>query len=170
MITLGIALFVIVLVLGFAFRSVKTIVLLIVPAAFGALFALAFMAGGDTGVSAIAIGAGATVMGIALSYSIHIISHLGHVKSIEQLLEELTYPLTIGSFTTIGAFAGLLFTKSELLRDFGLFSALTLVGTTLFSLIFLPHMLKIREHSGSEKFLHAIEVFACYRKIQFSGF
>ena len=160
MITLSIALFVIVLVLGFAFKSVKTIILLIVPAAFGALFALAFMAGGDTGVSAIAIGAGATVMGIALSYSIHIISHLGHVKSIEQLLEELTYPLTIGSFTTIGAFAGLLFTKSELLRDFGLFSALTLVGTTLFSLIFLPHMLKIREHSGSEKFLRAIEKFS----------
>lgn len=160
MITLTVALLLIILVLGFAFKSFKTIVLLIVPAAFGALFALAFMAGNSDGVSAIAIGAGATVMGIALSYSIHIISHLRHVKSIEQLLQELTYPLTVGSFTTIGAFAGLLFTKSELLRDFGLFSALTLVGTTLFSLIYLPHMLKIKEHGDSSGLLRIIEKFS----------
>ena len=39
---------------------------------------------------------------------------------------------------SIGAFAGLLFTDSQLLRDFGLFASLTLVGTTLFSLVLLP--------------------------------
>ncbi len=143
-ITLSIAILIIATLFAFTFRDIRSIFLLLVPAVFGALFALAFMSGKD-GVSAIAIGAGAAVLGIALSYSIHIVSHLRHVSSIEQLLKDLAYPLTVGSFTTIGAFAGLQFTQSTLLRDFGLFSALTLIGTTLFSLIYLPHMLKIRE-------------------------
>jgi 1-acyl-sn-glycerol-3-phosphate acyltransferase len=143
-ITLSIALFIIALLFAFVFRDLRSVLLLLLPALFGALFALAFMSARE-GVSAIAIGAGAAVLGIALSYSIHIVTHLRHVSSVEQLLKELAYPLTVGSFTTIGAFVGLLFTQSSLLRDFGLFSALTLIGTTLFSLIYLPHMLKIRE-------------------------
>ncbi|MDP3451556.1 MAG: 1-acyl-sn-glycerol-3-phosphate acyltransferase, partial [Bacteroidales bacterium] len=143
-VTLTIAIFIIAALFAFTFRDIRSTLPLLLPAAFGALFALAFLSGRD-GVSAIAIGAGAAVLGIALSYSIHIVSHLRHVCSIEQLLKDLAYPLTVGSFTTIGAFAGLQFTQSTLLRDFGLFSALTLIGTTLFSLIYLPHMLKIKE-------------------------
>jgi len=57
-------------------------------------------------------------MGIALSYSIHVITHHRHVKEIRQLLDEISYPLTVGGFTTIGAFVGLQFTNSTLLRDF----------------------------------------------------
>ncbi len=162
-ITLTIALIVIVLLLYMAFRKFSSILLLLLPAVFGALFALAFISLDKGGVSAIAVGAGATVMGIALSYSIHIISHLKHVKSIEQLIEELAYPLTIGSFTTVGAFLGLLYTQSSLLQDFGLFSALTLIGTTLFSLVFLPHMLKVEHEEKPNKIIDWIDKFSSYR-------
>jgi 1-acyl-sn-glycerol-3-phosphate acyltransferase len=158
-VTLTIAIFIIAALFAFTFRDIRSILPLLLPAAFGALFALAFMSIRD-GVSAIAIGAGAAVMGIALSYSIHIVSHLRHVCSIEQLLKDLAYPLTVGSFTTIGAFAGLQFTQSSLLRDFGLFSALTLIGTTLFSLIYLPHMLKIREVHSVGRIILWLERFS----------
>lgn len=158
-ITLSIALAIIIIVLGMAFKSVKTVILLILPVIFGAIFALAFLACEGRSISAIAIGAGAIVMGIALSYSIHMISHTNHVKSIEQLIAELACPLSIGSFTTIGAFVGLFFTNSELLIDFGLFSALLLIGTTLFSLVYLPHLLEIKKFSNSDKFLKLIEKF-----------
>ncbi|MCK9627304.1 MAG: 1-acyl-sn-glycerol-3-phosphate acyltransferase [Bacteroidales bacterium] len=141
--TMSIAMFLIIVVLWLAFRRFRDIFLLLLPALFGAVFSLAIISLFKDSFSAIAVGAGATVMGIALSYSIHIVSHMKHVTTVEQMLEELSYPLTIGSFTTIGAFAGLLFTNSSLLQDFGLFSSIALVGTTLFSLIFLPHMLKI---------------------------
>lgn len=143
--TSSIALLLIVTLFWLSFKNSRTLVTLILPALFGALFAIAYMAMRGEPVSAIAVGAGATVMGIALSYSIHVISHLKHVDSIEQLIEELAYPLTVGGFTTIGAFIGLLFTNSSLLQDFGLFSALTLTGTTLFSLVFLPHFVNIGE-------------------------
>ena len=42
-------------------------------------------------------------MGIALSYSIHMLAHQNHVSSVQQLIREIAYPLTVGSFTTIGA-------------------------------------------------------------------
>ena len=52
-------------------------------------------------------------MGIALSYSIHILCHANHCHDPRQIIRDLAYPLTIGSITTIGAFAGLLFTDSQ---------------------------------------------------------
>lgn len=158
-ITLGIALFIIVSLLYIVFRRFYSIVLLLLPAIFGVLFALTFISFDQNGVSAIAIGSGAMVMGIALSYSIHILIHLRHVRSVEQLIDELAYPLTVGSFTTVGAFLGLLFTQSSLLQDFGLFSALTLIGTTLFSLVFLPHFLKIEKHTDTNKVVQWIDKF-----------
>lgn len=148
-VTMTIAMLLIIIVLWLAFRRFRDILLLLLPAIFGALFSLAIISLFKDSVSAIAVGAGATVMGIALSYSIHIVSHMKHVNNVEQMLEELSYPLTIGSFTTIGAFAGLLYTNSSLLQDFGLFSSIALVGTTLFSLIFLPHMLRVG--NGAER-------------------
>ena len=72
-------------------------------------------------------------------------------------------PLTIGSFTTIGGFAGLLFTTSPLLRDFGLFASLSLIGTTLFTLIFLPHFIKISNYTKENKFLKYIEKITSYK-------
>ena len=80
---------------------------------FGALFALTVIYLVQGSVSSIAIGVGSVILGISLSYSIHMLAHQNHVKSVEQLIEELTLPLTIGSFTTIGAFFALIFTSSE---------------------------------------------------------
>lgn len=157
LITSSIALLLILLLFWFAFRDIRTLLLLVLPALFGALFALAIMAAGGGEVSSIAVGAGATVMGIALSYSIHVITHHRHVGSISQLLDEISYPLTVGGFTTIGAFIGLQFTNSTLLRDFGLFSALTLAGTTIFSLIYLPHMLPAKANDSQGKLGDLIE-------------
>lgn len=146
--TLGIALFIIILFISLVFKSRSAIFLIILPVVYGAVFSLALIYLIKGSVSAIAIGAGAAVFGIALSYSIHVLSHFNHVTSVRQLIRELAYPLTVGSFTTVGAFLGLLFTTSELLRDFGLFSALALIGTTLFCLIFLPHLLHTKKAGG----------------------
>lgn len=148
MITLTIALLIIFVFITFAFRSRWSVVLMVLPVLYGAVFALAMIYIIKGQISSIAIGAGAAVFGIAMSYSIHVLSHRNHTRSIRRIIEELAYPLTVGSFTTIGAFTGLLFTSSNLLRDFGLFAALTLVGTTLFTLIFLPHLM--REQTSRE--------------------
>ena len=101
-------------------------------------------------------------MGIALSYSIHMLAHQNHVSSVQQLIKEIAYPLTVGSFTTIGAFFSLLFTSSNLLRDFGLFASLALIGTTLFCLVYLPHFLKGQAHVKQGAVLRFIEKLNAY--------
>ena len=139
--TLTVALLLIVTVITLVFRNRWAVPLMMVPVLYGALFALGAVYLIQGSISSIAVGAGAAVMGIALSYSIHMLAHSNHTDDPRRVVSELAYPLTVGSFTTIGAFFGLVFTRSQLLHDFGLFSALTLVGTTLFCLVFLPHML-----------------------------
>ncbi len=162
-VTLSIAFLFILGVVLMSFRSRKSIPLIVVPPMFGALFALAMVWLLQGEISAIAIGAGAVVMGISLSYSIHLIAHLNHTASPRQIIEELSTPLTIGSATTIGAFAALAFTSSALLRDMGLFSVFALVGTTLFCLVFLPHFLKGVDLSQRSRLLVWIERAVCYR-------
>lgn len=161
--TLALALIVIIGVIFAAFRSRRAIPLMIAPVFYGMLFALAAIYFIQGSISNIAIGAGAAVLGVALSYSIHVLAHSNHTSDPRRIVEELAYPLTVGSFTTIGAFLGLIFTRSQLLHDFGLFSALTLIGTTLFSLIFLPHMLPRQRAGRPSRLLLRIERFNGYR-------
>ncbi len=148
MLTLNIAILVIVVFITLSFRNKLSVLLALIPVALGGLLALAVMSLVCHTISAIAVGAGTVVMGIALSYSIHILCHANHCHDPRQIIRDLAYPLTIGSITTIGAFAGLLFTDSQLLRDFGLFASLTLVGTTLFSLVLLPHLIRKEDRGG----------------------
>lgn len=161
--TLTVALIVIVVVITLVFRNRWAVPLMMLPALYGALFALAAIYFIQGSVSAIAIGAGAAVLGVALSYSIHVLAHSNHIHDPRRVVEELAYPLTVGSITTIGAFFGLVFTRSQLLHDFGLFSALTLVGTTLFCLVFLPHMLSSDASQRPGRLLERIERMNAYR-------
>ncbi len=162
-ITLSIALAFILLVLFFSFRNRWSIPLVIIPPAFGVLFALAMVWLIQGEISAIAVGAGTVVLGISLSYSIHIIAHLNNISDPRQIIEELSTPLTIGSFTTIGAFAALVFTSSSLLQDMGLFAVFSLIGTTVFCLVFLPHFIKRINLSKRSVLLEKIERLAGYR-------
>jgi 1-acyl-sn-glycerol-3-phosphate acyltransferase len=155
-ITLAIAIIVIALFVFFVFRKKRILPLMFVPAIFGALFALALIYLIQGTISSIAVGAGVVVMGIALSYSIHVITHSFYVKDIKTLIKDLSSPLTIGSITTVGAFVGLMFTHSPLLKDFGLYASLNLIGTTFFCLIFLPHFIKF-ENSNKSALLKKIE-------------
>ena len=162
LVTSSIALIIIIVFISLVFKHKKSIPLIITPVLFGALFALCLIYFIKGGISAIAVGAGSAVMGIALSYSIHMLAHQNHVSSVQQLIREIAYPLTIGSFTTIGAFFGLLFTSSNLLRDFGLFASLALIGTTLFCLVYLPHFLKGQAHVKQGAVLRFIEKLNAY--------
>ena len=156
-ITLGIAFLIILLVIFLSFRNKWSIPLIIVPPVFGALFALAAVWVIQGNISAIAIGAGTVVLGVALSYSIHFISHINHTNDPRQVIADLASPLTIGCLTTIGAFAALMFTSSALLHDIGLFGVFVLIGTTLCCLIFLPHFISRFDNKKHSRLLTFIE-------------
>ncbi|MDR0693901.1 MAG: 1-acyl-sn-glycerol-3-phosphate acyltransferase [Prevotellaceae bacterium] len=149
------------LVIFFAFRRRLAIPLILLPVLMGGLFALALMYLLQGAISTIAIGAGSVILGVALSYSIHVFCHSLHARSAEQVIRELAYPMTIGSFTTIAAFASLTFMHTEALHDFGLFSCFTLIGTTLCCLVFIPHLLSFQPQQPS-RLMRLIEKWNAY--------
>lgn len=150
MMTMGFALLVIAVVIFFSFKNKLSFVHITLPVAFGGLFALAILYFMRGSLSIIAVGAGSAILGVLLSYSIHVVAHHENCDSMEQLIAEMWQPLTIGSFTTIGAFFSLTFTQSEVLQDFGWFASLSIVGATVFCLLFLPHMLTLGGGKGTE--------------------
>ncbi len=148
--TMGLALGLLLLLLSFFYRRKRFMLFMMFPVMAGALFSLAMVWMIQGELSTIAIGAGSIILGIAINYSIHFFTHFKHTASAEESIRDLSIPMTIGSITTIGAFLSLLFVDSKALQDFGLFAALVLVGSVLFTLIVLPHMTgKPRTDEGS---------------------
>ena len=130
----------------YAFRRFRDIVLIALSVLWGWLFALGGMALVHDSVSMIVIGISSIIIGIAVNYPLHLISHVQHQPDIRQALREITTPILVGNITTVGAFLALVPLKSIALRDLGLFASLLLVGTILFVLIWLPHFLKTTDN------------------------
>jgi 1-acyl-sn-glycerol-3-phosphate acyltransferase len=143
LLTSSIAIIIIALLLGLYFKNPLVTVFILFPVAFGILFSLSMLFTLKGVVSAIAVGAGAVVLGIAINYSLHFFTHYKHTRNVKETLKDLTVPMLIGCTTTVGAFLSLLFAKSEALHDFGLFAAFSLIGAMLFSIFVLPQFLKI---------------------------
>ena len=153
---ISIAVTLILLLLVFAFRKVKHHLLIILSIVFGWLFAMGFMAVIRSDVSLIVLGIGSIIIGIAVNYPLHFVAHTDHGGTAREVLKEMVAPLLIGNITTVGAFASLIPLNAPALRDLGLFAAFMLVGTILFVLIFLPHLVKAEAHPGEERlpFVH----------------
>lgn len=160
--TLSFSLALVCLIIWFCFRNKSTLVMLLLPVIYGAFFALTGMYFIKGGMSLMALGIGAIVLGVALSYCLHVLTHYKYVSDPERVIREQTKPVILGSLTTIGAFAGLLFTKSELLWDFGMFASLGMVGTTLCCLIFLPHFFRPERNRLNQKAIATIEKINTY--------
>ena len=139
--SVGISLIVICLVILLCFKTKRTLWQLVMPILYGVAVAMGGMYLIKGSLSIISLGIGAIVLGVAMSYCLHILTHHKYVSDVETLLQEQAKPVCLGCLTTVGAFAGLLLTSSELLSDFGLFASLALLATTFFALVFLPHFL-----------------------------
>ena len=142
MISIGVAVVLIVLLLSYVFRKVWNILLIIVSIGWGWLFAMGALSLIHDSVSVIVIGISSVILGIAVNYPLHLIAHLQHTPNVKSALREIAVPLIVGNVTTVGAFLALVPLKSVALRDLGLFSSLLLVGTIVFVLLYLPHLLK----------------------------
>lgn len=148
--------------ISICFRNYNTIPLLLLPVVFGTLFGLAAMYFIKGHFSVLALGIGAIVLGVALSYVLHIITHYKYISDPEQVLRDQVKPVCLGCLTTIGSFMGLIFIRTELLQDFGLFAAFAIVGTTFFSLVFLPQFLNPRKNKLNHRAFAIIDRINAY--------
>ncbi len=158
-VTVGISLVMILVLLGLCFRSKSFFIKILGPIIYGTAFALACTWWIKGSMSLLALGFGAIVLGVAISYCLHLLIHLFYVGDVEQLIIEESTPVFLGALTTIGAFLSLLFTESDLLRDFGMFASLALAGSTIFALVFLPHFLKNAKGNSEAATFKTIERF-----------
>jgi len=142
----------ILLLLWFFLRSLRHILLIALTIGWGWVFAIACLSWVHQEVSVIVIGISSIIVGIAVNYPLHLIAHLGHTSDVRQALKEIVKPLVVGNITTVGAFLALVPLRAAALRDLGLFSSFLLIGTILFTLIWLPQMVCYsRSHSRSEE-------------------
>jgi len=160
--TLAISLILICGIILYCFRNKSSLLYLLVPVIYGTFFSLTVIYFYKGSMSLQALGIGAVVLGVTLSYCLHVLTHYKYVSDPVQVIKDQTVPLTIGCLTTVGAFAALLFTQSDLLKDFGIFASLALVGTTFFCLIFLPHFFNPKKNKRSEKAFAFLEKINSY--------
>ena len=125
-------------ILMFTMARKRNLLWLGIAILFGWIFALAVIALFKTSISIIVVGIGSVIVGIAVNYPLHYLDHIKQETNKREALKDVIQPLVIGNLTTVAAFACLMFVKAEAMRDLGLFGALTLVGTILFVMVFLP--------------------------------
>ncbi len=155
--TLGISLLLSCLLIMVCFRNKSTLPMLLLPIVYGAFFAIACMFFLQGMMSLMALGIGAVVLGVALSYCLHVVTHFKYLTDPERVLQDQVRPVTLGVLTTIGAFMGLLFTESAILRDFGWFISFAMAGTMIACLLFLPQLFTLISNYRHEKAFVVLE-------------
>ena len=140
---LSLALLLITILLHFTLKSLRDLLLIVATLAFGWLCGLSAVALAEQSVSMIVVGIASIILGIAANYPLHLITHTYHCRGrVGESLRQVVSPLITGNITTVGAFCALIPLNSPALRDLGIFAAAMLVGTILFTIVILPHLIK----------------------------
>jgi 1-acyl-sn-glycerol-3-phosphate acyltransferase len=131
-----------ILILAFFYRSLSTPIIIFIPSLLGALFALAALYFTKGSISAISLGISSILLGETTDYSIYVLTHLRNNKDVKLLYKDITKPLLLCGITTSITFLCLFLIKSEALQDLGIFAALSVVSTSVFSLVLIPVLYK----------------------------
>jgi len=122
-----------------AYRSLKTVVLVICPLAAGIAVAMATILLLYGEIQGITLAFGITLIGIAVDYPIHLLACLGGNNTKGQAdLVEIWSTLKLGVISTVVAYGAFLVSGFEGLRQLGLFTITGLVGAAIFSRWVLP--------------------------------
>lgn len=132
-----------ILILAFFYRSVLTPIIIFIPSLFGAVFALTVLYFTKGTISAISLGISSILLGETTDYSIYVLTHLRNKKNIKLLYKDISKPLLLCGTTTAITFLCLFFVKSEALKDLGIFAALSVISTSVFSLVLIPLLYRI---------------------------
>ncbi len=149
--TISIAIILIIIILVYSYRSFKIIISLPLSLLFGMIFALGITSLVSEEVSLIAVGISSIIIGIAANYPLHVLDHKFHGFGTRQTLNDIVNPLTIGNITTVGAFLSLLFISSPAMKNLGIFASMLLVGTILFVIIVMPHIIPEKNNFYSKE-------------------
>ena len=137
-----IAILLVFFILLFHFRRIRFIPLIFLPAIFGGVTAVAAAWLIKTEISAIALGVTSVLLGITVDYAIHTVSHILKTGNPGKAISDISFPMILSCFTTVSAFACLLFLDSPALNDLGLLASVSVLTAMLFSITVLPHLVE----------------------------
>ena len=143
--TLAVALTLIMMLIGWYFRSWRIPLLGFLPALFGGGLALAVLYLAKGTISSIAMGIGSVILGLIVDYALYIINHFRKKGNMIVVLQEMTVTVLLCSLTTAGAFLCLIFLNSSVLHDLGWFAAISVTGAAFFALVILPQFLSEKD-------------------------
>ncbi len=149
--TISIAMSILLIILVLFYRKITVPLLIFTPTIFGALLAIAILYLWKGQISAISLGIGSVLLGITLDYSLHILTHFRNNRNIETLYSDVSLPILMSSLTTAVAFLCLLFVKSEALNDLGVFAAISVIGASVFALVFIPQAYRFSTQKETSK-------------------
>lgn len=95
-VTVGISIVLILILIGLCFRSFPFIWKLLLPICYGVVFSLACIYWIKGGMSLMALGLGAVVLGVGISYCLHVLIHHFFVGDPEKLLLDESTPVFLG--------------------------------------------------------------------------
>jgi len=148
--TVSIAMILLMAVFIVFYRKLTIPIILFVPTIFGGLLAIATLSVIRTEISAISLGIGAVLLGVTLDYSLHILTHIRNNETVKELFDGVSKPILMSSLTTALAFLCLLFVDSQALQDLGIFAAISVIGASVFALIFIPQAYKGSSNNASK--------------------
>ncbi|MCK9400157.1 MAG: 1-acyl-sn-glycerol-3-phosphate acyltransferase [Bacteroidales bacterium] len=140
--TMSLAVVLLILFIGFYFGHFRVIPAIVVTTLMSAGISVAALSLMNREISAISLGFGAVLLGIAIAYTIHYLNHLREMKEPRNVLKEIALPIVMSSIISSGDFFTLLLVRSEAVRDLGLFAGFSILAAGLLTLIFLPHLTK----------------------------
>ncbi len=161
--TVTIALLIILLFVGWYSGSAVFPFLSFLPSVFGggAALALIFIIKGK--MSTISLGIGSVLLGIIVDYALYIFGLYKTKGSMETVIRDMNSSIFMCSLTSAIAFFSLLFLKSEVLRDLGLFAGLSILGAAFVSLAFLPYLIAKKGNSTAKQKITFIDRIAEYK-------
>ncbi|MBU2938191.1 MMPL family transporter [Lacinutrix sp. C3R15] len=149
--TVGIAVTVLLLILILFYKKLSVPIILFTPTVLGALLAVSLLYLIRGKISAISLGIGSVLLGVTLDYALHILTHIRSNNNIKQLYTEITKPILMSSLTTALAFLCLLFIESQALQDLGIFAAISVLGASVFALLFIPQVYNTKVENATKK-------------------
>lgn len=165
-ITISIALTILMVLFILFYKKLSIPFILFTPTVFGGLLSVAILFLIRNTISAISLGIGAVLLGVTLDYSLHILTHIRNKESTTELYKSVTKPILMSSLTTALAFLCLLFIDSQALQDLGIFAAISVMGASVFALIFIPQVYTAKNTgaTGRKTLIDALSHYPFHRK------
>lgn len=124
-----------------AFRSVPLLLALVLPLGFGVCAGTAVVQLVFGQVHGITLGFGGTLIGVAVDYPIHLISHATEQRQARPAIEKIWRTLRLGVLTTVAAFLPFTLSSFPGLSQLGLFTIAGLLAAVLTTRWLLPIVL-----------------------------